>query len=106
MDAMRFSPAQRLHHAVIRSRWRRWLAPSLCAVPYCVSLVWLVHQGQIWIVQIMLTPLLMMAVLGWLTWWLARLEFQLQRRGGHGFGKIQAFLKADVRRTLRSLVPR
>ena len=76
---MKFSPVQRLRHGLIRSRWRQWLAPALCAVPYLASLVWLLQRGQLWIVQIMITPLLMMAVLALLTWWLARLEFRLQR---------------------------
>ena len=76
---MKFSPVQRLRHGLIRSRWRQWLAPALCSVPYLASLVWLLQRGQLWIVQIMITPLLMMAVLALLTWWLARLEFRLQR---------------------------
>ena len=76
---MKFSPAQRLRHWLILSRWRRWLAPVICAVPYLGSLMWLLQKGQIWVVQIMITPLMMMAVLALLTWWLARLEFRLQR---------------------------
>lgn len=43
-------------------------------------MLWLLLKGQVWVVQIMITPLLMMAVLALLTWWLARLEFRLQRR--------------------------
>ena len=78
MKMMKFSPAQRLRHVLIRSRWRLWLAPSLCAVPYTLSLVWLLQRGQTWIVQIMITPLLMMCLLGLVTWVLACLEFRLK----------------------------
>ena len=77
---MRLSPQQRLRHWLIRSRWQRWLMPALCAVPYAASLVWLLARGQLWIVQIMLSPILMLLILAGLTWWLARLEFRMTRR--------------------------
>ena len=77
---MRLSPRQRLRHWLIRSRWQRWLLPVLCAAPYLVSLVWLLTRGQVWIVQIMLSPLMMLLMIAALTWWLAVLEFRLVRR--------------------------
>ena len=77
---MRLSFFQRVRHALIRSRWKRWLGPTLCALPYSASLIWLLQRGQIWVVQIMLAPLLMMLIIGLLTWSLARLEFRTSRR--------------------------
>ena len=77
---MRLSPRQRLRHWLIRSRWQRWLLPVLCAVPYLLSLLWLLTRGQVWIVQIMLSPLVMLLMIAALTWWLAVLEFRLVRR--------------------------
>ena len=56
------------------------LVGSLCALPYSASLIWLLQRGQIWVVQIMLAPLLMMLIIGLLTWSLARLEFRTSRR--------------------------
>lgn len=69
---MRFQPWQRL---AIRLRWRRWLAPAICAVPYLGSIVWLLLYSQAWIALVMLVPALLMLVLGLLTWLLARIEF-------------------------------
>ena len=51
-------------------------------MPYLLSLVWLLLRGQVWIVQIMLSPLVMLLMIAALTWWLAQLEFQLVRRSG------------------------
>ena len=73
---MRFTPAQQLYRFLIVSNVRRWFLPLACAVPYLGSLVWLFQRGQVWIVQIMLAPLLMMLLLGLLTFFLARLEFR------------------------------
>jgi hypothetical protein len=67
---------QRLRHWLIRSHWRRWLVPLLCALPYLASLLWLLARGQLWIAQVMLAPVLMGAALAGLTVWLARLEFR------------------------------
>ena len=66
-------------HWLIRSRWRRWLLPLLCLLPYCVSILWLLNRGQPWIAQLMLAPLLMAAVLAALTLELARREFAGRR---------------------------
>jgi hypothetical protein len=63
-------------HWLIRSRWRRWLLPLLCVLPYAGSLLWLLLQGQAWVAQVMLAPLLMAAALSGLTAWLARQEFR------------------------------
>lgn len=76
---MRFQSWQRL---AIRLRWRRWLGPVICAVPYAASVLWLLCFSQIWIALVMLVPAFLMLVLGLLTWMLARLEFygRLRRR--------------------------
>ena len=73
---LQLTPAQRLRHLWIRSRWRRWLVPVLCALPYLASLGWLLLRQQGWIAQVMLAPVLMTGLLALLTWWLARLEFR------------------------------
>lgn len=73
---IRLTWRQRLRHWLIRTRWRRWLVPVVCAVPYAASMVWLVGRGQAWIAQILLAPLLMGAALALLTLWLARQEFR------------------------------
>lgn len=63
-------------HFLIRLRVSRWLAPSICAIPYVGSLIWLLIKGQTWIAGVMLSPLLVMALLIGLTWFLAKLEFR------------------------------
>ena len=73
---MNLSRRQRLRHALIRSRWRRWLLPLLCALPYGASILWLLVLGQAWIAQVLLAPLLMAALLAGLSLWLARQEFR------------------------------
>ena len=78
--AGRLSWQQRGRHVLIRSRWQRWLFPLLCSLPYGASLLWLLLRGQVWVVQIMLTPLLMVAILALLTWRLSELEFRRSRR--------------------------
>ena len=67
---------QQLRHFLIRSRWRRWLVPLMCAVPYLASLAWLVSRQQAWIAQIMLAPLVMTGLLAVLSLTLARFEFR------------------------------
>lgn len=67
---------QRLRHRLIISRWKRWLLPSLCALPYLASIVWLIVLGELWIAQVLLAPLLMGLMLGALTLWLAKQEFR------------------------------
>ena len=59
----------------IRLRWRRWLAPAICAFPYLLSILWLLNYSQAWIAFVMLVPALLMLILGLLTFVLARLEF-------------------------------
>ena len=67
---------QRLRHLWIRSRWRSWGVPVLCSLPYLCSLLWLLLRGQVWIVQVMLAPLLMGALLAALTLFLSHLEYR------------------------------
>jgi len=64
----------RLRHVFIRSRWRGWLLPVLCSLPYLMSIGWLMQRGQFWIAQVLLAPLLMAAAIGLLTLGLARAE--------------------------------
>ena len=71
-----FTFRQRFRHLLIRSRWRRWSVPVACAVPYLGSLLWLLSRGQVWVVQIMLAPLVMGALLAGLTLLLSHLEFR------------------------------
>ena len=73
---IKFTFTQQLRHLCIRSRWRRWIVPVACSVPYIGSLLWLLQRGQLWIVQIMLAPLVMAAVLAVLTLFLSYLEFR------------------------------
>ena len=70
------------HRLAIRLRWRHWLGPVICSVPYVVSISWLLLFSQTWIALVMLVPALLMVVLGLLTWFLARIEFygRLRRR--------------------------
>ena len=65
-----------LRSLLIRSRYQKWLLPSLFALPYTLSLCWLVAKGLFWVVQIMLAPLLMTGLLLVLTFVLAKLEFR------------------------------
>lgn len=64
------------HHQFIRLQWRRWLVPALLMLPYVFSLIWLQHQGLIWLVQIMLAPLVMGVVIGLITWLLSWFEYR------------------------------
>ena len=76
---MRFKSWQRL---AIHLRWRRWLGPAICSLPYIGSVLWLLHFSQTWIALLMLVPAVLMLVLGLLTWMLARIEIygSLRRR--------------------------
>lgn len=67
---------RQLRHALIRSRWRRWLLPLLCSLPYLASLLWLLLLGEAWIAQVLLAPLVMAAAIAVLSLWLARQEFR------------------------------
>lgn len=71
---------EQLQHHWIRLRIRHWIAPAACALPYLLSMLWLLAKGQGWMAALMLSPVLMMALLGWLTWLLARIEFRGPRR--------------------------
>lgn len=66
----------RFRHLLITSRWQRWLFPGLCIAPYLTILIWLLNRGLIWVAQVLIAPLLMGAVLGLLTLWLAKAEFK------------------------------
>lgn len=64
-------------------RVRRWLAPTLCALPYLLALGWVASKGQPWMAALMLSPVLLLGALGLLTLLLARAEFAgMPRRGG------------------------
>ncbi len=94
----RFPLKQRLKHRLIKSRWDRWLFPALCTVPYMASLIWLLKRGQVWVVQIMLTPILMGAVLVGITWLLAHAEFRMSTSIS-----VESFSKV-IRKWMRSLL--
>ena len=70
----------RLRHLLIVSRWQRWLFPTLCIIPYLSILIWMLSRGLIWVSQMLLAPLLMGAVLGLMTLWLAKAEFRTHLR--------------------------
>ncbi len=69
-----------LRHWLIKSRWRTWVLPVVCFVPYVFSICWMVYRGLNWIAQIMLAPMVMGLILALLTLDLARKEFTRQRR--------------------------
>lgn len=72
----------RLRHLLIMSQWKRWLLPLLCLIPYLGSLLWLMWRELYWVVQVLLAPIFMAAVLAGLTIWLAQQEFKGPRRSG------------------------
>ena len=76
---MRYHVLRRLF---IRLRWRKWVGPVICAIPYFGSIVWLFHFSQAWIAITMLIPAVLIIIIGVLTWSLARIEFygSLNRR--------------------------
>jgi hypothetical protein len=71
---------QLFRHALILSRWRRWLFPVLCILPYLGTFIWLHHRGQAWIAYLLLAPLLMSAILVSLTLFLAAHQFARVRQ--------------------------
>ena len=66
----------RIRHRLILSNWKVWLFPFLCAVPYCLALIWMFSSGLHWITFVLIAPLLMASVIGVITWYLARKEFR------------------------------
>ena len=70
----------RFRHVLITSRWKRWLFPTLCVIPYLSILIWLLSRGLIWVSQVLLAPLLMGVVLAVLTLGLAKAEFRTDLR--------------------------
>jgi len=70
------SRTTQLRHALITSRWQRWLFPTLCCIPYVACIVWLLGKGLFWVAQLMLAPLVMGGALALLTLWLAQQEFK------------------------------
>ena len=74
--SIKLSRWRQLRHLLIRSRWRRWLLPLLCSLPYLASLLWLLLIGEAWIAQVLLAPLVMAGLLALLSFWLARQEFR------------------------------
>lgn len=73
---MKLTLFHKLHHFIIRSRWKKWIIPVCCSFPYIGSLAWLIVRDQVWIAQIMLSPLLMFLAVASLGLILARLEFR------------------------------
>ena len=73
---IKYSLIQYIRRFLIRSRYKRWILPTLCAIPYLFSYFWLLFRGQAWISNIMLAPLLMGVLLALLTLILARFEFR------------------------------
>ena len=71
---IRLTPRQRLRHLWIRPLAGWVTCPLFTPIPG--SLLWLLHQGQLWIVQVMLAPLLMGALLAALTLLLSHLEYR------------------------------
>ena len=97
--------SNQLRHWLIRSRWKRWLFPVLCAIPYLGSLLWLMGLQQGWIAQVMLTPLLMMA-----SWpcspgspWF-RQTLNLQRNLRNRFDHVRVVLTGSTRPSNRASI--
>ena len=65
-----------IRHVWILSRWRRWLVPVLCMIPYLGSIIWLLSKQLLWVAQLLLAPLVMGGILGLLTLFLAKTEFR------------------------------
>ena len=79
MNLLRSSPLfrySRVRRYLIRSRWRIWLAPFVCALPYLGSVGWLFIFSQKWIAFVMLIPFFMIILIASLTFILARIEFK------------------------------
>ena len=73
---MKLSYWQQFIRLLIRSRWKRWIIPFICTLPYLLSIMWLLVRGQIWISQVMLAPIIMTLMLFLLTYLLAKVEFR------------------------------
>ena len=71
-----FPAANKLLNLIIRTRWKRWIFPFLCSIPYFASIIWLISKQQLWIAQILLAPILMTLMLVGITFLLAKLEFR------------------------------
>ena len=63
------------HRVAIRTQWKRWLGPLICALPYLASIIWLLFYSQPWIAFVLCVPALLIIVIGMITFILARLEF-------------------------------
>ncbi len=70
----------RIKHVLIKSRWKNWLFPAICIMPYVACVIWMLFEGLIWVAQIMMAPIFMGAVLALVTYWLAQQEFKKVRR--------------------------
>ena len=66
---------EQLRHRWILLRVHHWIAPALCALPYFASIIWLLLRSQPWIATLMLAPALLTALMGAITFTLARVEF-------------------------------
>ena len=66
----------RLRNLLIRSKFKRWAFPSLCALPYLYSLLWLTSKGLYWLVQVLIAPIIMTLLLFGLAYILASIEFR------------------------------
>jgi hypothetical protein len=73
---MQINYFRKFRHLLILSRWKRWIVPMLCSLPYLISLIWLIARDQSWIAQIMITPLIMGLSVACLGLFLAKLEFR------------------------------
>ena len=73
---LRFTLSQNIRRLLIRSRYRKWILPFVCAIPYLFSYFWLLARGQAWISNTLLAPIVMGLLLGLLTLILARCEFR------------------------------
>lgn len=69
------------HRFLIKLKWRSWLAPVICSIPYLASIFWLLYFSQSWIAIVLLVPALMMLLIGIMTWILAKLEFNGRVKG-------------------------
>ena len=73
---MKTSFVQTIVHFLILSRWKKWIIPVICSLPYFGSLIWLLIRQQYWIFQIMLSPLVMIILVCGLGIFLANIEFR------------------------------
>ena len=73
---MKYPLYSRFRYLLLRSRYKKWIIPFLCSLPYLLSLLWLTLRGQHWIAQIMLAPIFMTFSLLILSFLLAKVEFR------------------------------